>query len=177
MNDLNYYEILGVDVHFTRDQLKAAYHSKLFQTHPDKRIESRNSDDLDGGDFARNENGGSRNSSSVEEIKVAYAVLADNEKRAAYDIELAEQSLKSGLNFTGAGLDEYTLEEFEYLEIDGKATWMRDCPRCTSTHSMVLSEEDLEEGSPDGTGGFHIAVSCQTCSLWITVSYEEEGCE
>jgi len=37
-----------------------------------------------------------------------------------------------------------------------------------------LKEADLEMGTPDGLGGYQIMVPCLSCSLWITVLYEEE---
>lgn len=176
MSYSNHYEILGVDASFTRAQLKEAYHAKLFQSHPDKNMQNLNDSNLD----LKVQNNytypvltiGTR--ASVEEIKIAYNVLNDPVKREAYDLELAESSQKHGINFSGAGLDEYTLAEFHYSEANGDATWTRDCPRCTATNAIILRENDLEQGTSDGTGGYRIAVSCQTCSLWITVSYEEE---
>lgn len=182
----NHYDILGVDTSFTRDLLRAAYHSRLFESHPDKNItpHTTKTKQEEKNDLNENLNTSKQNLTlptkifaTVEDIKIAYSILSDPEKRAAYDQELAESCARNGFNVTGAGLDEYTLNDFVYTDINGEATWTRNCPRCTSEGAMVLKEEDLEEGSPDGTGGFHIAVSCQICSLWIMVSYEEEGAE
>lgn len=179
-----HYDILGVDTSFTRDLLRAAYHSRLFKSHPDKNVTSPTNSTDNIGNVSENSNINQKNVSSplaalasVDELKTAYAVLSDPVKRAIYDEELAEKYAKNGFNITGAGLDEYTLNDFEYREPTGEPTWSKDCPRCTSENAMILKEDDLEEGSPDGTGGFQIAVSCQICSLWIRVSYEEEGVE
>lgn len=181
---MNHYDILGVDTSFTRELLRAAYHSRLFESHPDKNITNPTNSADTSKEFPKNSNPdgkpitiASKVPATVEEIKIAYSILSDPLKRALYDEELAENCARNGYNVTGAGLDEYTLNDFDYTETSGDATWTRDCPRCTSEESVVLTEEDLLEGSPDGTGGFQIAVSCQICSLWIMVSYEEEGAE
>lgn len=172
MGDFNHYEILGVDTNFTRGQLKEAYHAKLFESHPDKNAGRFSSATSDRGKLEEKRR--AEIIASVEELKNAYTVLSDPVKREAYDLELAEKSQRSGFNVTGSGLDEYTLEEFDYIEENGEPTWTRDCPRCTSSEAIVLRENDLEEGTSDGTGGYRIAVSCLICSLWISVSYEEE---
>ena len=63
----DYYEVLGVERTIDAPGLKAAYRKLAMQHHPDR-------------------NGGSEESLAVfKEISEAYAVLSDDQKRAAYD--------------------------------------------------------------------------------------------
>lgn len=153
-----YYEILDVGPDATPEEVKLAYRVKLLSTHPDKQSM-----------------GQARNDISIDLIKEAYETLSVPEKAKAYCEELQESFKKQGFSINGAGLDVYTLELFdmEEDEASGSLWWARACPRCTSEHAMRLTEEDLENGTPDGSGGFQIMVSCMSCSLWITVAYEE----
>lgn len=153
------YEILRVEPEIPQNEIKAAYHSRLLETHPDKLKVSD-----------------AEVSHKIDEIRKAYAVLGEIELRKKYDEDLKTLFKKQGFNITGDGLDTYTLSEFSCVESlqTGEYTWFKDCPRCTSPNAMELRESDLERGSPDGSGGLQIVVPCQTCSLWITVVYEEE---
>lgn len=157
MNVVTYYEILGVDADATGPQIKTAYHRKLLTSHPDK-----------------NSAASVESPVMISAIKEAYRVLSDSQAREKYDEELKTTFKKQGFNITGAGLDIYTLESFRCSE-DDIPVWTRDCPRCSSENSIELNERDLELGTPDGLGGYQIMVPCQSCSLWITVLYEEEG--
>lgn len=156
MSARTHYEILGVDPHVTAVELKNAYHQKLLASHPDKT--------------------GDSNATSmvlVTALKTAYRVLSDPKQREKYDDDMKETFKLQGFNITGAGLDIHTLESFTYTE-SPEPTWTRSCPRCTSENSIELKESDLEMGTPDGLGGYQIMAPCQSCSLWITVLYEEE---
>lgn len=157
MNVTTHYEILGVDPDASGQQLKTAYHRKLLTSHPDKT-----------GDITL------ESPVLISAIKEAYRVLSDAQTREKYDEELKTLFKKQGFNITGAGLDIYTLESFRCSDED-HPVWTRDCPRCSSENSIELKEADLEMGTVDGLGGYQIIVSCQSCSLWITVLYEEEG--
>lgn len=67
MGQRDYYEILGVERGASADALKSAYRKLAMQHHPDR-------------------NGGSEESlAAFKEISEAYAVLSDDQKRAAYD--------------------------------------------------------------------------------------------
>lgn len=149
MLGLTHYEVLNVPADCSGETLKAAYRLKLLESHPDK--------------------GGLEKYATVTQIKLAYQTLNDPESRKTYDKELAESFKKQGFSVTGAGLDVYTLDSFE--EADN--TWNRNCPRCLGQMSILLTEHDLEMGTPDGLGGYQIMAPCQNCSLWITVVYEE----
>lgn len=149
---MDHYSVLGVDHLASAETIKAAYHRKLLASHPDKT--------------------GRADSGAVARIKAAYRAVADPARRAAYDAELQEACKKLGFLITGAGLDVYTLESFA-ADDGAPCVWRRDCPRCTAQASFELTEEDLDAGTPDGLGGYQIMVSCQSCSLWITVQYEE----
>lgn len=144
-----------MDPGVSREALRAAYHRKLLATHPDKASPEKAED------------------VSITQIKQAYETLSDAEKCKQYDAELTEMFKKEGFSITGAGLDLYTLASFEVLE-DADPVWSRDCPRCSAQNSIELRETDLEIGTPDGLGGYQIMAPCQSCSLWITVLYEEE---
>lgn len=148
----SYYEVLDVSPDASVEDVKVAYKKKLLETHPDK---------------------GGRGTDSIDLIKKAYDVLSVPDRAKAYWEELQESYKKQGFSVTGAGLDVYTLELFLEEETADGLWWSRACPRCTSEGAMLLSEEDLENGTPDGMGGLQIMVSCGSCSLWITVVYEE----
>lgn len=67
MAQRDYYEVLGVERTISADGLKSAYRKLAMQHHPDR-------------------NGGSEESVAIfKEISEAYAVLSDDQKRAAYD--------------------------------------------------------------------------------------------
>ncbi|PSK38640.1 hypothetical protein C7M61_002575 [Candidozyma pseudohaemuli] len=152
----SYYEVLDVSPDASVEDVKAAYRKRLLESHPDK---------------------GGEGVVSIDLIKKAYEVLSVPERAKAYWEELQESYKKQGFSITGAGLDVYTLELFDELETAEGLLWSRACPRCTSEGAMQLYEEDLENGTPDGLGGFQIMVSCASCSLWITVVYEEASDE
>lgn len=161
MMDLTLYEILGVPHNASLKDLKEAYHAKLLDTHPDK--------------ADRNKSGSASDTPvTVSDLKHAHTILSNEDSRRAYDEELSVLFKKQGFNITGEGLDAYTLSDFSesYDPKSDSYSWSRSCPRCTTPNAMVLNEPDLERGTPDAAG-LLIVVPCQTCSLWITVLYEE----
>lgn len=152
--DRSLYDILGVSSVSSTNEIKLAYREKLLSTHPDKV----------GGDF-----------NQIDEIKQAYNVLKDDTLRQEYDKLFSKATKKHGFNANGDGLDLYNLDDFETENLQDELYWYRDCPRCHASASITLTERDLESlGTSDGSGGYHIIVQCQSCSLWIKVEYQEE---
>ncbi|OBA21026.1 Diphthamide biosynthesis protein 4 [Metschnikowia bicuspidata var. bicuspidata NRRL YB-4993] len=158
-----HYEVLGVPSDASAKCIRTAYHQLLLRAHPDK------SRGIPAPLLAADAG------STIAELQAAYAVLADDLQRHAYDDELKTAFKKQGFNITGAGLDFHTLAEFTETHVPNtdEYQWTRDCPRCTSLGSILLTESDLERGTADGTGGYQIVAPCLACSLWITVLYEE----
>ena len=82
------YEVLGVSERIAQAELKAAYHQRLRETHPDK-----------GGA----EGGGEL----VTQVRLAWQRLSEETSRGSYDAWLAEQRLRrSGLEFASASWGE-----------------------------------------------------------------------
>uniref|UniRef100_A0A0L0NRJ8 Diphthamide biosynthesis protein 4 n=1 Tax=Candidozyma auris TaxID=498019 RepID=A0A0L0NRJ8_CANAR len=153
----SYYEILEVGPEASLEEVKLAYKLKLLSTHPDKQRDEQRRGVVD----------------SIDAIKKAYETLSDPKKAQSYHEELQESFKKQGFSINGSGLDVYTLALFNITENGNVLLWTRNCPRCTSPEAMLLTEDDLENGTPDGSGGYQIMVQCSSCSLWITVTYEE----
>lgn len=90
MASRDYYEILGVSRNASPDELKAAFRKLARQYHPDVNKETGAEE-------------------KFKEINEAYAVLSDNEKRAAYD-----RYGKEGLNGMG-GMPDFNQVDFSDL--------------------------------------------------------------
>ncbi|ODV80455.1 diphthamide biosynthesis protein 4 [Suhomyces tanzawaensis NRRL Y-17324] len=145
---MSYYEVLGVADNASESEIKLAYKEKLLTNHPDKGVTQQ---------------------TLITLIKQAYTTLVNPVERQKYDESFKESIKRLGFNVSGDGLDTYGLEEFE----EDEAGWNRECPRCQIREGITLTEEDLENGSPDGSGGYDIIVQCSSCSLWIKVKYYE----
>lgn len=148
----NYYQILGIPVSSDSVAIKTAYKQKLLLNHPDK---------------------SARTNTEITLIQQAYKVLIDDQSRQKYDELLNKSVQKQGLIINGDGLDIYNLQDFIIIDDD----YYKQCPRCRSDKSMKLTEDDLIEGTTDGTGDYEIIVQCNDCSLWIKVQYSEEMSE
>jgi len=68
MSKRDYYEVLGVDRNASEAELKKSYRRKAMKLHPD-----------------RNPDGGADVEEKFKEVKEAYEILSDGQKRAAYD--------------------------------------------------------------------------------------------
>ncbi|AET37365.1 diphthamide biosynthesis protein 4 Ecym_1110 [Eremothecium cymbalariae DBVPG len=150
--NVSHYSVLGIDSDADSDTIKKAYRRRLLETHPDKKQISNES-------------------LSVDQLQKAYRVLIDKELRAKYDSELSEGFKKQGFYITGEGLDEYSLDQFEFHEKD--RTFTMNCPRCTVNEGFEFNEVMLE-GHAVGKqeGGMHVVVQCNSCSLWINVNFD-----
>jgi molecular chaperone DnaJ len=85
----DYYEILGVERGASEQEIKSAYRKLAMQHHPDRNP----------GDAAAEER--------FKEASEAYSVLADGDKRAAYD-----RFGHAGVNAAGSGFDETVFHDF-----------------------------------------------------------------
>ncbi|ODV86140.1 hypothetical protein CANARDRAFT_6635 [[Candida] arabinofermentans NRRL YB-2248] len=174
----DHYSILGLQMTATTQEIKEAYRSKLLSTHPDKLI-------LKGG-------GGDGNTHSkvpitVLQIKTAYEVLSNPENRLKYDDRLVEFRKLHGLSSGSSsdGLDIVSLDDFKQQvsdddddESEEECVWVKDCPRCVSKESFVLTDHDLEtngtayDDDQDLEGqAYEVVVQCSSCSLWLRVKY------
>lgn len=88
----DYYEVLGVPRSATAEDIRKAYRGLAFQHHPDRNHE-------DGA------------AERFKEVKEAYEVLSDNEKRAMYDRFGHAASGPGAPNFGGAGFQGFGIED------------------------------------------------------------------
>ena len=96
MSKRDYYEILGVARTATEAELKSAYRKLAMQSHPDRHP----------GDKAAEE--------KFKEAAEAYGVLADADKRAAYD-----RFGHAGVKGAGGGFDPSVFNEFDFADVLG----------------------------------------------------------
>ncbi|EXJ96075.1 hypothetical protein A1O1_01201 [Capronia coronata CBS 617.96] len=159
-----HYDVLQLPRHgdgqrLSKDEVKAAYRRALLLHHPDK-VQSG---------ALKHSTGPTTSLYSVDEIVVAYEVLADPEKRHAYDRAL-DQNDRSGLKGadggkgTHIGVELYDLEDLVYDEV--RNIWSKSC-RCGDEQGYTLTETDLERESQHG----EIYVGCRGCSLFIKVLF------
>ncbi|AMD19574.1 HCL577Cp [Eremothecium sinecaudum] len=151
----SYYEILGVEHDAPVETIKKAYRNLLLALHPDKQL-------LGSGHVTRNV--------SVDQLQEAYKVLADSELRQEYDEKLEASYKLQGFHNAGDGLDDYSLDDFEYNE--EKCKFVMKCPRCQSIDGFMLDEKTLDEnGMETSKDVFQIIIQCSSCSLWLKVNY------
>ncbi|KAL2427334.1 hypothetical protein ABEF95_011824 [Exophiala dermatitidis] len=158
-----HYDVLSLSRHRTRDSLsndevKAAYRRALLLHHPDKIFQS--------GAASKLSNARPVPLYSIDEIVVAYEVLADPERRAAYDQALIQEEASGGCDRgTHIGVESYDLEDLPYDEANN--IWYRHC-RCGDERGYILTEADLEKESEQR----EVYVGCRGCSLFIKVLFE-----
>lgn len=146
----NFYEILGVAESATPEELKKAYHKALLEHHPDKQQQQANGTIVSA-------------QKAVQDIKLAYATLTDDNKRQDY-IERLRTATKIQDRGDVVDLGDMTVREGP----DQTSEWTWPC-RCGEQDGYVVTEQDLE----DNLDLEEVAVQCIGCSLWITVQYQE----
>jgi|SRR5882757_2374499 len=151
------------DASLLKEDIKTAYRRALLVHHPDKAAHSNTNP------FKPSIRPQKTPTYSIDDIVLAYEILLDPEKRAAYDRTL-EQDAKckeTGTNNdkdTHIGLEDFDLEDLKYDEI--KNIWTKSC-RCGNEEGYMLTESDLENESLAG----EIYVGCRGCSLFIKVLF------
>ncbi|KAK4945335.1 Diphthamide biosynthesis protein 4 [Elasticomyces elasticus] len=154
-----HYDVLQLDRHadwtrLTPDDVKAAYRRALLIHHPDKTTI-----------LSRPAKPSPTPTHSIDDIVVAYEILSDPEKRAAYNAVL---DTRDGLGLTEKsahiGVEAFDLEDLNYDET--KSIWSKSC-RCGDEHGYILTESDLERETQHG----EIYVGCRGCSLFIKVLF------
>ncbi len=93
-NKRDYYEVLGVERNASEQELKSAYRKLALEHHPD-----------------RNPDNKEESEEKFKEITEAYGVLADSQKRAAYD-----RFGHSGVSTTGGWNPDFTSTIFSDFE-------------------------------------------------------------
>src|ERR1051326_3203464 len=88
----DYYEVLGVSRTVTEIELKSAYRKLALQFHPDRNPNNPDAEE------------------KFKEVSEAYAVLADGDKRAAYD-RYGHAGLGGGSGSSG-GIDPTVFQDF-----------------------------------------------------------------
>ncbi|GAV48485.1 hypothetical protein ZYGR_0I07820 [Zygosaccharomyces rouxii] len=151
---LTHYEVLRVRFDADLIEIRKAYRDRLLDVHPDKKNDEKKP--------ALNV--------SVNAIQEAYRILSDERLRHEYDHEVIEGQKNSGYVGTGDGLDEYSLDEFEF---DPETLrYAMSCPRCVAEDGFSFSEENLEEHAQEtDSGGFQVLSQCSCCSLWLKVNF------
>lgn len=85
---MNYYDLLGVAQHATKEQIKKAYRDKAKELHPDRNPDNPNAED------------------AFKELSQAYETLADDTARLRYDASLIDPFQgQNGFNFNGSFAD------------------------------------------------------------------------
>ncbi|CCH58367.1 hypothetical protein TBLA_0A05740 [Henningerozyma blattae CBS 6284] len=168
MSLLSHYEILGIDSDATESDIKRAYKEKLLAIHPDKIKNNAKAKANTNENITGNEN---KSPISVNHIQDAYKILVDSKSRQQYDKELEEQFKKMGFFNNGDGVEEISLDEFEWNE---KNEYRLNCPRCKQVDGFEFDEDALEEYGYQKRDSceYLMMIQCNSCSLWIKVAYE-----
>ncbi|KAH9537002.1 hypothetical protein CY35_16G029500 [Sphagnum magellanicum] len=130
-NNARFYEVLGISVTATQEELKKAYRKAAIKNHPDK-----------GGDPEK-----------FKEISQAYEVLSDPEKRELYD-QFGEDALKEGM-MGGGGTTHNPFDIFESFFGSGGSPFGGGSARGGHrrrrgddvVHPLKVSLEDLYNGT------------------------------
>jgi len=139
----------------SQEDIKSAYRRALLIHHPDKAAHSSLKPTTPSHPRAY----------AVDDIVIAYEVLIDPEKRAAYDEALDKRkTLESGHKGTHIGVEVWDLEDLKFDEANN--VWSKSC-RCGDEQGYILTEADLEKERQHG----EIYVGCRGCSLVIKVLF------
>jgi diphthamide biosynthesis protein 4 len=176
----DYYRVLSLeapkhnssDYHNSTEEIKKAYRNALLTAHPDKVQASKES-------AKKKSTSGKtlKNLYTIDDVKEAFAVLGDKQKRAEYDRWIAAQPAQPSDTASGGlsadfvlGLDLLDLSDF--ISVD-EMEWTRTC-RCGADRAFKIREEELEEA--ERRGEKEVLVGCEGCSLWLRVGFDvEEG--
>ncbi|CAH0485393.1 unnamed protein product [Peronospora farinosa] len=149
----SYYEVLGVAVTCSTDELRHAYHQVARKYHPDKRLKDVSSDADDS--VAKNEQ-------QFLSVQAAYETLRNAELRQQYDDELQQDKLvRKREQEVVVVSDEVSLADMqrEVLQAeDDEVIYTHQC-RCGDLYE--ITEDELHDGVD--------VVSCIGCSLHIRV--------
>lgn len=173
-----HYEVLGLVNYLhgpiSKDVVKAAYRKALLQHHPDKGFSQHPRVNRS---LSLLSHSGTPPTYTIDDISLAYKVLADPIARADYNRQLDLQTTSGQIarskkeSVIHAGIETFDLEELDYNE--KSSTWHRPC-RCGTAQGYRVSECQLEQEAGHG----EVYVGCEGCSLWIRVLFEiEESAE
>lgn len=151
MSKRDYYEILGVDKGVDAKALKSAYRKLALKYHPDQN---------QGDDAAE---------AKFKEVGEAYAVLSDDDKRAAYD-RYGHAAFENGMGGGGAGgpfggMDPSDIFENIFGQMFGGGGRRRNGPRRGQDmrYDMEITLEEAFTGK-DVQITIPVAMTCETCT-------------
>lgn len=162
-NRKTHYEILDVTPSTSLGELKKVYKELLLATHPDKTEQN----------LTKAKDHLKKNDITIDQITEAMRVLSDVKLRKTYDENLLQDGKRNGVYKFGEGVDEVSLDTFEFNENDEE--YVKKCPRCQTGDSFKLTDDLLEEyaveceGRQDGM--FQVLTQCTACSLWLKVNF------
>ena len=164
----SYYELLGLEArqHETSlsvQEVKIAYRRALLRHHPDKRSLNPS---------AHLKRVYVEQTTTVDDVALAYKVLSEPTLRAEYDRWLLSNGPNKDSNGINGrtkhtGLETVDLDDLDFDE--ESSTWSRGC-RCGDEKGFIVSEAELEKNAEDGD----LILGCKGCSLWLRVLFGVE---
>lgn len=110
-----HYEVLDIPRNASNEIIRAAYHKRLLELHPDKR----------GGDAS--------GVAELDAVRAAFQTLSDKNKRAEYDtLTVAPAAVV---------VETLTLDDFE--EVDGWLQYSCRCGGCFALHTSQCGQFDI----------------------------------
>ena len=102
---------------------------------------------------------------SVDQLLLAYKILADPASRLQYDQSLEAAPVGTlDTDNPHPGLESVDLDDLEFDE--GQITWYRGC-RCGNERGFIITEGELEDDAEIG----EVVTGCRGCSLWLRVTF------